>query len=267
MGTHLVTGATDGIGKQTALELSKKGHTVLVHGRSEQRANDAVREISGLGGTFVPVWGDLASLKEVALLAERVLSKHPVLDVLLNNAGVFMRERKLSVDGFEMTMAVNHFGHFALTHHLLPALKAAPQGRVVHVSSMAHQRGTVDLKDLAFERRFDGYGAYSSSKMANVLFSNELARRLRGTHVTSNALHPGVIRTKLLATGFGPGGASLASGAVTSVWSATAPELGKVTGEYFSDTRMAEAAREARDEKHARAFYEESCRLTHVAPL
>jgi NAD(P)-dependent dehydrogenase (short-subunit alcohol dehydrogenase family) len=267
MGTHLVTGATDGIGKQTALELAKKGHTVLVHGRSEQKATDAVRELSKSASGFEPVWGDLSSLSEVSQLVERVLARHPVLDVLLNNAGVFMRERKLSVDGFEMTMAVNHFGHFLLTHGLLPALKAAPQGRVVHVSSMAHQRGTVDLKDLTFEKRFDGYTAYSSSKLANLLFSNELARRLRGTAVTSNALHPGVIRTKLLATGFGPGGATLASGAVTSVYCATSPELAKVSGEYFSESRRVESAREARDEKHAKAFYEESCRLTHVAPL
>jgi NAD(P)-dependent dehydrogenase (short-subunit alcohol dehydrogenase family) len=265
MPTHLVTGASDGIGKQTALELAKKGCKVLVHGRSEARASQAVKELGS--GDFEPVWGDLASLKEVAALADRVLQKHPVLDVLINNAGVFMKERVLSPDGFELTMAVNHFGHFLLTHRLLPALRAAPKARIVHVSSMAHLRGTLDLNDLGFERDFHGYTAYSASKPANVLFSNELARRLHGSHVTSNALHPGVIRTKLLATGFGVGGASLASGAVTSVYCATAPQLDGVSGEYFSDARRSEASREARDVKLQREFYELSCRLTGVAPL
>jgi NAD(P)-dependent dehydrogenase (short-subunit alcohol dehydrogenase family) len=265
MTTHLVTGSTDGIGKQTARELSKKGITVLVHGRSEARAVQAVKDLGP--GDFEPVWGDLSSLKEVAALADRVLAKHPVLDALINNAGIFMKERKLSPDGFELTMAVNHFGPFVLTHRLLPALRAAPKARIVHVSSMAHLRGTLELDDLSFERDFQGYTAYSASKLANVLFSNELTRRLKGTHVTSNALHPGVIRTKLLATGFGAGGASLPSGAVTSVYCATSPELDGVSGEYFSDARRSEASREARDVQLQGQFYELSCKLTGVTPL
>ena len=265
MPTHLVTGASDGIGKQTALELEQQGATVLVHGRSEARAAEAVKALGK--GDLVPVWGDLASLKEVNAMADRVLAKHPVLDVLVNNAGVFMKQRELSVDGFELTLAVNHFGHFVLTHRLLPALKAAKAARIVHVSSMAHQRGELDLTDLGFERGFHGYTAYAASKLANVLFSNELARRLKGTNVTSNALHPGVIRTKLLATGFGMGGASLKSGAVTSVYCATSPALEGVSGEYFSDARRAEASPAARDLKLQRELYELSCRLTGVAPL
>jgi NAD(P)-dependent dehydrogenase (short-subunit alcohol dehydrogenase family) len=265
MPTHLVTGASDGIGKQTALELQKKGIEVLVHGRSEARAIEAVKSLGK--GDWEPVWGDLSSLKDVAAMADRVLAKHPVLDVLINNAGVFMKERQLTADGFELTMAVNHFGHFLLTHLLLPALKAAPKARIVHVSSMAHMRGALDLDDLTFERGFHGYTAYSASKLANVLFSNELARRLKETNVTSNSLHPGVIRTKLLATGFGMGGASLQSGAVTSVYCATASELDSVTGEYFSDGRKSQASSEGRDVKLQRAFYELSCKLTGVTPV
>ncbi|MBL8957563.1 MAG: SDR family oxidoreductase [Myxococcaceae bacterium] len=266
MPTHLVTGASDGIGKQTALVLAQKhGATVLVHGRNEARATEAVKSLGA--GDFVPVWGDLGSLKDVSAMADRVLAKHPVIDVLLNNAGVFMKERELTADGFEKTMAVNHFGHFLLTHRLLPALKAAKQGRIVHVSSMAHQRGELDLDDLTFERDFSGYGAYSASKLANVLFSNALARRLKGTAVTSNALHPGVIKTKLLATGFGMGGASLASGAATSVYCATEPKLAEVTGEYFSDARKSEASADARNLKQQEAFYTSSCKATGVTPL
>ena len=265
MPTHLVTGATDGIGKQTALELSKKGATVLVHGRNEARATEAVKALGP--GDYHPVWGDLASLKDVAAMADRVLAKHPVIDVLLNNAGVFMKERQLTPDGFEKTMAVNHFGHFVLTHRLLPALTAARQGRIVHVSSMAHMRGGIELDDLTFERDFSGYGAYSASKLANVLFSNALARRLKGTAVTSNSLHPGVIRTKLLATGFDSGGASLASGAVTSVYCASEPKLAEVSGEYFADGRKAEASSEGRSLKLQDAFYALSCELTGMTPL
>jgi NAD(P)-dependent dehydrogenase (short-subunit alcohol dehydrogenase family) len=265
MSVHLVTGATDGIGKQTALELAKTGATVLVHGRSEPRAIDTVKALGK--GDFVPVWGDLSSLAEVAALADRVLQKHPVIDVLLNNAGVFMKERKLTADGFETTMAVNHFAHFVLTHRLLPALKAAKQGRVVHVSSMAHMRGGIDLGDLTFAKDFSGYGAYSASKLANVLFSNALAARLKSTKVTSNSLHPGVIKTKLLKTGFGSGGASLESGTVTSVYCATAGELSRVSGEYFSDGQQAVASREGRDVKLQEAFYALSCKLTGVTPL
>jgi len=262
---YLVTGASDGIGKQTALELSKKGGTVLVHGRSEVRAIDTVKALGA--GDFVPIWCDLASQKDVAAMADRVLAKHPVIDVLLNNAGVFMKERKLTEDGFETTMAVNHFGHFLLTHRLLPALKAAKQGRVIHVSSMAHARGGINLDDLTMEKDFSGYGAYAASKLANVLFSNALAARLKSTKVTSNSLHPGVIKTKLLKTGFGMGGAPLASGSVTSVYCATAPELGRVSGEYFSDGQVAVASREGRDVKLQEAFYALSCKLTGVNPL
>jgi NAD(P)-dependent dehydrogenase (short-subunit alcohol dehydrogenase family) len=269
MKTILVTGASDGIGKQTALELAAAGAHVLVHGRNEPRAKAAVKELRGAvkGGAFEPVWADLSSMKETAALGDRVLERHPVLDVLLNNAGVFMRERKLTADGFEMTMAVNHFSHFVLTHRLLPAVKASPQGRVVHVSSMAHVRGVVDLGDLTFSRRFEGYAAYAGSKLANVLFSNELARRLDATAVTSNALHPGVIRTKLLTTGFGMAGAPLKSGSVTSVYCATSEKLDRVSGGYFSDARRIEPSADALDEELAREFYQMSCRLTGVTPL
>lgn len=255
MAIHLVTGASDGIGKQTALELSKLGHRVLVHGRTEKRALETVKSLGP--GDYVPVWADLSVMSEVNALADRVKD----VDVLINNAGVFMKERVLTADGFEMTMAVNHFGHFVLTHRLLPRLTE----RVVHVSSMAHARGGLDLNDLTLERGFEGYRAYSMSKLANVLFSNELARRQ--SKVTSNSLHPGVIGTKLLQVGFGMGGAPLDTGAVTSLYCATSPELAKVTGAYFSDARRTQPSHAARDEKLQREFYELSCKLTGVTPL
>jgi NAD(P)-dependent dehydrogenase (short-subunit alcohol dehydrogenase family) len=266
----VVTGATEGIGKQTAFELLRKGLFVVVHGRSEARARDAagaIAEAAKSKDVDIAV-ADFARMKEARAMGEALAKKHPRIDVLLNNAGVFAEKRTITEDGFELTVAVNHFAHFVLTHTLLGALRAAPTGgRIVHVSSGAHTGGDVDLEDLSFEHGWSGYDAYASSKLMNVLFSNELARRLHGTSVTSNALHPGVIATKLLRTGFGGGGGSLESGARTSVKVATDVSLAKTTGAYFASERRAEPSARARDPKLARAFYEKSCALTHVSPI
>jgi len=268
--TMLVTGSTDGIGKATAAELARRGATVLVHGRSEKKANAAVKELSKVvpGATFVPVWGDFSSLDEVRALAEQVKQQAPVLDVLVNNAGIMSNERRLSKDGFELTFAVNHLAPFLLTHLLLDQLKAATQGRVVNVASMVHSGGEVNLDDLSMEKGYSGYGAYSNSKLMNVLFTHELARRLAGTKVTAYALHPGVIGTKLLHAAFGGmGGGSVEQGARTSVYCATAPELSEVSGRYYDDAHEARAAAHADDPKLERALYEKSAQLTGATPL
>lgn len=260
----LVTGATDGIGKETARVLGGLGYRVLVHGRSMDKAKNACRDI-GLGE---PVAADLARLDEVRALARTVGAMTPTLDVLINNAGVFVHERSVTADGFELTMAVNHFAPFVLTHRLLPLLEAASTAeapaRAVHVSSMAHQRARLDPDDLDAARSFDGYDAYARSKAANVLFAVAMAKRSRTTH---NALHPGVITTKLLKSGFGMAGASLASGARTSVHVATSKELARTTGRYFSDEREATPSKVARDEALAERLYAVSCERTGEAPL
>ena len=254
---YVVTGATDGIGWQTALELGRRGAWVWVHGRSPAKAAAACEKLARIveGATFEPVAADLAVLDEVRGLAQQVRAKTGAVDALLNNAGVFMTDRVLTADGREMTMAVNHDAHFLLTYLLLPALKAAPQGRVVNVSSMAHAYGRIRLDDVDMAQRYDGNAAYGASKVANVLFTFALARRLRGTRVTANALHPGVIGTKLLRTGFGAGGAPLVEGAKTSVYVATEPSLANVSGRYFSDSREARSAKYANDEALQEAFF------------
>lgn len=258
----LVTGATDGIGLATAKELTQRGFTVLVHGRGPDKAKAQAKAI---GPTAVAVWGDLGDFKQIRALAgqvEQALGGSP-LDVLINNAGVFETARKESADHHELTMAVNHLAPFLLTHLLLPALKRAPQGRVVNVSSMAHARGQLDLNDFDFAQRFDGYVAYASSKQANVLFTRAHARRLQGTAVTTYALHPGVIGTKLLRKGFGAmGGGTLEQGAATSVYCATSPELAKVSGRYYSDSAEAQCAPQARDEKLEEGLWALSEKLT-----
>ena len=259
----VITGATEGIGKQTAIELAERGYQVVVHGRSEARAKEGA---AGIKGAEICA-GDFASLAQVRAMAVDLAKRFPRIDVLLNNAGVYAKKRTLTEDGFELTIGVNHFAHFVLTHHLLESLRASEQGRVVNVSSGVHGGGEIDFDDLSLEHGFSGYAAYANSKLMNVLFSNELARRLQNTRITSNALHPGVIATKLLREGFGGGGASLDTGARTTTMVATDPSLAKTTGAYFSDARKATASATARDMKLAKKFYETSCELTHTTPL
>lgn len=265
MTTILVTGATDGIGRQTALELGRRGARVLVHGRNEEKAHATVAALRSelRSAQFDAVAGDLSSLAEVRSLARAIDD----VDVVVHNAGVFMKSRKLSADGFELTFAVNHLAPFVLTHELLPRLRGKQDARVVVVSSVAHNSGRLELGDLQLERGFDGYRAYANSKLMNVLFSFDLARRLRDEKIAVNALHPGVISTKLLRTGFGMGGASLAEGAKTSVRVATDPALAGVTGKYFSDERETAASRAAHDAKLQRELYRISCELGGVTPL
>lgn len=267
--TFLVTGATDGIGRHTALTLARRGGRVLVHGRTLQKAEatrDALRAESG-SAALEAVAGDLSSFDQIHALARDVAGLAPSLDVLVHNAGVFMNERRLSADGFELTFAVNHLAPFLLTHLLLPQLCASDEPRVVCVSSVAHNRGVIDWDDLNLERGFGGYRAYAASKLMNVLFAFDLARRLRSPFVAVNALHPGVIGTKLLHDGFGMSGGSVESGSATSVRLATDPALARVSGKYFSDQEEATASKGAHDRAAQERLYEVSARLTGVEGL
>ncbi len=248
----LVTGSTDGIGQQTALELVQRGHDVLVHGRNREKATAAA---TALGGT--PVWGDFSSLKEVRALAAQIDAP---LDVLINNAGLLARQHRLTSDGFEETLQVNHLAPFLLTHLLLPKIAA----RIVNVSSGVHSGGAVG-EPFESLNGLDGYEAYAASKLGNVLFTFALARRVS---LAVNALHPGVIGTKLLRSGFGGmSGAGLAEGAATSVMVATDPSLAKVTGRYFSNQREVSASARARDQALQEAFYSWSAAQVGVDAL
>lgn len=266
----LVTGATDGIGKQTALDLARRGAHVLVHGRNEKKARAAAEELSRAAelDVFRPVHGDLSSLAEVRALAKQVPAD---VDVVVHNAGVYKERRELTVDGLETTFEVNHLAPFVLTHLLLPQLRTRPLARggarIVVVASMVHSGGHLDFDDLQLSRRYDGYSAYANSKLANVLFAFDLARRLKSTRITVNALHPGVIATKLLRSGFGGGGAGLERGARTSVKLALDASVEGVTGKYFVDEREAPSSRATHDLALQRRLYEVSCALGGVEPL
>lgn len=249
--TVLVTGATSGIGLATAVQLARMGAHVLVHGRTDDSSVAAAARISGDAHSdrVTHVSADLSSLEDVRRLAEAVTGRVERLDVLVNNAGVFMPTRVETIDGLETTWAVNHLAHFILTLLLAELLTESTPARVIHVSSVAHFRGAVDLNDLDWRRReYDGYLAYAASKLMNVLFAFELGHRWAGTGITSNAMHPGVIDTKLLMAGFpGQRGASPELGAATAVYLATSPEVEDTTGRYFVNQHAARASQSADD--------------------
>ena len=266
MTTILVTGSTDGIGRATALALADRGCAVIVHGRNEARAGAAAQEIAAATGNrqVTPVAADFASLADVRALAERILSTCPRLDVLINNAGIAVRRRGTSVDGYESTFAVNHLAPFLLTNLLRERFRASAPARIVNVSSGVHGSGHIDFDDLQIKRRFDGWQAYCNSKLANALFTCELARRLDAREVSANFLHPGVIDTKLLHVNFG-GGSPVAVGARTPVHLALAPELADVTGAYFVNQRQTRASPAAGDRRLAAKLWDVSAALTGLA--
>lgn len=255
MKTILITGATDGIGLATAKELARQGHELVLHGRSEEkvmRASNAIRAVVP-DAVLHTAYADLGDLAAVARMAHDLNARLPRLDVLINNAGVYMTERKTSRDGFEMTLAVNHLAHFLLASLLLPLLKKSNAPRVVTVSSMVHTSGRIAFDDMNGEQNFDAYHAYANSKLANALFANELARR--EPWLTSNSLHPGVIGTKLLHAAFSMQGETVATGARTSVYLAASPEVANVTGKYFDDCAAVTASAQALDQQLAQRLW------------
>ena len=237
----MVTGATDGIGKTTAIKLAELGHTVIIHGRNKSKCEDTLNEIviktNNNNCSFVV--GNLASFDTIHSLSEEIHSKYNRIDTLLNNAGIYMNNREMNESGIELTFAVNHLAVFLLTHLLFDLVRKSEEGRIVTVSSLANVRGSIHLNDLNLESTFDGYRAYSQSKLANILFAFELAEKIRKFNITSNALHPGVITTKLLKTGFNISGSSTEEGAKTSIYLSISDEVKNVTGKYFDKQKQA----------------------------
>jgi NAD(P)-dependent dehydrogenase (short-subunit alcohol dehydrogenase family) len=238
--TILLTGSTDGIGKATACILAQQGHRVLLHGRNTEKGRAVLQEMRDLTGSdrldlFI---ADLSMEREVRGLADTIEKAYDRLDVLINNAGVFMPERTLAPGDIEMTFAVNFLAPFLLTHELLPLLKRSAPARIVNTASIAHRRvRRIDWDTLPEEENYDPYQAYALSKLGVVAFTYRLARALGGTRVTANCLHPGVIDTKLLRayTGEPSGGAPPEQGAEVEVYVATSPALEEVSGQYFEE--------------------------------
>lgn len=271
----LVTGATSGIGLEAAVELARRGARLLLVGRDPGRTAAAEAQVRARSGSaeVAHLLCDFSSQAAIRRLAGDVLARLDRLHVLVNNAGGVNKKRTVTVDGIETTFAVNHLGYFLLTHLLLDLLVESAPARVVTVSSIGHRKGTLDLDDPGFEK--GGYSimnAYRRSKLANVLFAAELARRLAGTGVTSNSLHPGAVATNIWSGAptwakpliwflWRPGFITAEEGAKTIVQLAADPELAGVTGRYFEDLRPVAPAELARDEALARQLWEVSARM------
>jgi retinol dehydrogenase-12 len=276
--TCVVTGATNGVGLETARGLAEQGAMVVLLGRNAEKGAACLADLKGSARhadrlSFVK--GDLARLDDVRSMAARISADHPRIDVLVNNAGLINAKRRETVDGFEETFAVNHLAHFLLTGLLLPSLRAAPAGRVVNLSSNAHLAGRLDLDDLNRKgRKYSTFGAYGDSKLANLYFTYELARRLAGTSITANAVHPGAV-----ASGFSLNNGGLASvvmalvrpffltpekGALTSIHVATAPDLEGVTGRYFYKSREKKSSKLSHDTAIARQLWAASEAMTGI---
>lgn len=260
----MVTGATSGIGQATALQLARMGATTIIAGRNQAKSQatvDAIRQETGNPNVDY-VLADLSSISETTTLAHEFKNRYDHLDILINNVGVFLWRRHQTVDGLEQTFALNHLvGHFLLSHLLLDSLRASTPSRIVNVSSDAHFGGKINFVDLQGEQGYSGWKAYSQSKLANVLFTYSLARRLEGAGVSVNALHPGVVASnfaipsntpEILARGFrkayGLFVRSPRQGAETSVYLATAPEVEGITGRYFADKQQKDSAEASYDE-------------------
>jgi NAD(P)-dependent dehydrogenase (short-subunit alcohol dehydrogenase family) len=268
--TVVVTGASSGIGAEAAVELARMGATVVPVGRDRGRLDAVTARISAAnpGSTADPVVADFASLGAVRSLGAELLERHERIDVLVNNAGLVSSGRRLSEDGFELTFAVNHLAPFLLTNVLLDRLRASAPARVVTTSSGAHFSDVLDVDDLNAERRFSTWSAYANSKLANVLFTRALARRLKSSEVTANCLHPGVIRTRLgrgaplpVRAGWRVAGLFFASprkGAETIVYLASSPEVAGISGGYFVNSRRRNPSAQAQDDVLAEELWERS---------
>ena len=273
--TVVVTGGTGGIGKATAIGLAQLGARVAITGRDPSRTKQAAADISTQSGSAVvdPFPADMASQAEVRRLAAELLAAYPRIDVLVNNVGGFWATRRTTPDGLEHTLAVNHLAPFLLTNLLLDRLRESAPARVVTVSSMNQAMGRINFDDLGGERKYSGQKAYDQSKLANVMFTYELARRLEGTRVTATVLHPGAVRTS-----YGKEDPSLmyrlvfplarpflktpAQGAATSIYLASSRLVEGISGQYYVNCKPKATGKASYDKEAALRLWEVSAELT-----
>jgi len=271
--TCMITGATSGIGRVSAIELGKMGAHLLLVCRNRERGEELVREIQSAGNSEVELMlADLESQAQIRKLAADFLATKKPLHVLMNNAGVFNMKRQVTTDGLEEVFAVNHLAYFMLTLLLLDRIKESAPARIINIASDLHQRATLKFDDLGGEHSYGGMRSYGQSKLANVVFTYELARRLAGSGVTVNCVHPGAVATNLarnngaLATAawklIGVFMKSPQDGARTQVYLASSPEVEGVTGKYFIDSKQARSSAESHDAGVAHRLWEVSAQMT-----
>ncbi|XP_078092487.1 retinol dehydrogenase 12-like [Mustelus asterias] len=272
----LITGANTGIGKETARDLARRGPLVIMACRDVEKGEVTAKEIMEETGNNLLVVKrlDLADTKSIREFAQQVNEEYQHLDILINNAGVMMCPYSKTADGFELQFGVNHLGHFLLTYLLIDLIKRSSPSRIINVSSHAHKMGSINFDDLNSEKSYNSVKAYAQSKLANILFTRELAGKLKGTSVLVFTLHPGVVRTELArhlnpAVRFGlailrPFTKSPSSGAETTIYCAIANGLEEETGQYFRDSQRASCSLAASDDQKAKRLWEVSCQMLEI---
>jgi NAD(P)-dependent dehydrogenase (short-subunit alcohol dehydrogenase family) len=276
--TVVVTGGTSGIGEVAALRLAEKGARIVLIARDQTRAAATLAKLksANTSAAHAAHYGDLSALAEMKRVAGEVAAAEPRIDVLVNNAGAVFLSRKTSVDGLEMTFATNHMAYFVVTNILLDRLKATPGARIVSTASDAHKSGKLDFDDLQSEKSYGSFRVYGTSKLCNILFTRELARRLDGTGVTANCQHPGFVGTrfgqnnasniftKLLRDAVMSLGISPEEGAKTIIHLASSPDVATINGEYFYKCKVAEPTAAAQNGADARRLWDVSAKIAGV---
>jgi NAD(P)-dependent dehydrogenase (short-subunit alcohol dehydrogenase family) len=273
--TVVVTGGTSGIGEVAALRLAEKGARIVLIARDQARAAATLAKLKNANPTAAHAahYGDLSALAEMKRVAGEVAASEPRIDVLVNNAGAVFLARKTSVDGLEMTFATNHMAYFVVTNILLDRLKATPGARIVSTASDAHRSGRLDFDDLQSEKSYGSFRVYGTSKLCNILFTREIARRLDGSGVTANCLHPGFVGTrfgqnnasniftKLLRDAVMSLGISPEEGAKTIIHLASSPDVATISGEYFYKSKVAEPTAAAQNDANAKRLWDVSAKI------
>src|SRR6267378_891369 len=273
----MITGANSGIGRAASLALAKMGATLVMVARNKERGEAARSEIirKSQNNSVDLLLADLSSLESVRQLTTDFKKKYPKLDVLINNAGLFNQRRRVTADGYENTFATNYLASFLLTNLQLDLLKASAPSRIINVSSVGHYNGHINFDDLNLEEEYGGWKAYGQSKLALVLFTHELAKKLQGTGVTVNAVHPGTVATKIWSRPFGPVGFIMAlpklfmtspeKGAETIVYLASSSDAKGLNGEYLEKLKVKKSSDESYDEEIAQRLWDVSAKLTHLS--
>ena len=268
--TCLITGATDGIGKEAAIELAKKGCNLILIGRSKEKGEKVVEQIRKVAESHVDIdyfTADLMLMKEVSRVADEVSRKYPRIDILLNNVGAYFAFRDVTEEGFERTFALNHLGYFLMTKKLLPLVEKSDYKRIVNVSSSAHYGIDFEFDNMNGEKKYSGFDVYKKSKLANVMFTYELAKRVKDKGITANCLHPGfvstnfgknnnflwrnVIRMAMMLTAI-----SVKDGAKTSIHLACSDKVKDITGRFFANCEVKKGSSKAKNEEHNQKLWD-----------
>ena len=268
--TCLITGATDGIGKEAAIELAKKGCNLILIGRNKKKGEKVVKQIRKVADSYVDIdyfTADLMLMKEVSRVADEVSRKYPKIDVLLNNVGAYFAFRGLTKEGFERTFALNHLGYFLMTKKLLPLVEKSNYKRIVNVSSSAHYGIDFEFDNLNGEKKYSGFDVYKKSKLANVMFTYELAKRVKDKGITANCLHPGFVSTNfgknnnflwrnVIRVAMWLTAINVKDGAKTSIHLACSDEVKDITGRFFANCEVKRGSSKAKNEEHNQRLWD-----------